>query len=192
MNLVLASTSQYRRALLDRIGVPFSVRSPGVDEAAEPHESPQALVARLAAQKAAGGHIGAADELIIGSDQVAVLEGRVLGKPGNAAANCEQLSAASGKTVAFFTGVSVLNTASGRATTQVVPFAVRFRSLTRAQVEAYVRKEPAYDCAGGFKCEGLGIALFESMDGADPTALVGLPMIALCRMLRAHGIEPLA
>ena len=191
MRLVLASTSTYRGALLERLGLPFETRAPGTDETALPGEPPATLAARLAAAKARGASLPGKAELIIGSDQVAVLEGIVLGKPGSHAANKAQLIAASGKTVIFHTAVCLLNTRERVERTEVVRYAVKFLDLSEAQIERYLAIEPAWDCAGGFKCEGLGISLFESMSGADPTALVGLPLIALTGLLRQQGLDPL-
>ena len=146
---------------------------------------------RLALDKARAARRPDAHELIIGSDQVAVLGDTILGKPGNAMANRSQLQAASGQTVDFYTGICLLNTATDSHALQVSPFQVRFRNLSAAEIACYVEREPAFDCAGGFKCEGLGISLFESMHGSDPTGLVGLPLLALCTMLRQEGLDPL-
>lgn len=191
MKLVLASTSNYRKDLLERLQLPFEARSPGVDETPRPDEGAKALAARLAVAKAQAVSVPGAAELIIGSDQVAVLEGKLLGKPGSHRANKAQLMAAAGKTVTFETAVCVLNTANGSERTLVVPFAVRFLDLSEAQIDRYLRLEPAWDCAGGFKCEGLGASLFAAMEGEDPTALVGLPLIGLSALLREQGLDPL-
>ncbi|MFP4272903.1 MAG: Maf family protein [Halothiobacillaceae bacterium] len=189
--LILASSSPYRRALLDRLGLPFECVKPEVDEAARPGETPEQLVLRLARAKAeavAGSRPGS---LVIGSDQVAVLGDRVLGKPGGETAARRQLAAASGQVVRFLTGLCLV-AADGSTESAMVPYSVRFRSLNEAQINAYLDREQPFDCAGSFKSEGLGVALFESMEGEDPTALVGLPLIRLCSMLRAAGLDPLA
>ena len=202
MQLVLASTSTYRRQLMERLGLPFEVRSPGIDEQARPGEAPLHLVQRLSLMKAravrpklgaAGSGRGypAPAELIIGSDQVALLNGKVMGKPGSIEANIEQLRAAAGRKVRFLTGISLINTATEAERVEVVPYSVRFRNLSEEDIAHYVAHEPALDCAGGFKCEGLGISLFEALSGPDPTALVGLPLIALCKLLRQQGMDPL-
>ena len=189
--LVLGSSSASRRRLLERLSIPFSVVPPDVDESRLAGESPDALVRRLSEEKAraVGARVGTG--LVIGSDQVALLDGTVLGKPGNHANNVAQLTMASGRWLEFRTGVAVLDAASGRIRIDVVPFAVRFRSLTAGDVEAYVSRERAYECAGGFRAERLGCALFERLRGDDPTALQGLPMIRLCEMLRSAGLDVL-
>ncbi|MGI9336810.1 MAG: Maf family protein [Gammaproteobacteria bacterium] len=196
MRLILASTSPYRRSLLERLGIPFDTISPDIDETPIASESAEALARRLAIAKARAGlqHLGDASSgaLVLGSDQCAVLDDEILGKPGNRTANIEQLMRASGKTVRFFTGLCLTNGATSRERVEVVPFEVEFIDLDRRLVEAYVDREGAHDCAGGFRCEALGVALFKRMSGDDPNALVGLPLIALCRMLRLEGVEPLA
>lgn len=190
--LVLASSSPYRRTLLARLGLPFSVSAPGVDETRRPGEAPAALARRLADAKARAAARAYADALVIGADQVALLGAEILSKPGGHEATVAQLCASAGRRVEFLTAVCVLNTRSGRMQTEVASYAVRLRALTRAQVEAYARRERPYDCAGGFKAEGLGVALFEAMQGEDPTALVGLPLIRLVAMLGAEGVDVLA
>ena len=186
----LASSSRYRRELLSRLGLSFEVDSPDIDESRLPAETADTLVRRLAEAKAreVAKRTGVAS-LIIGSDQVSVLDGEILGKPGNFTNNIKQLQAASGRRVQFLTGLCLLNAASGARQVDVIEFAVQFRRLSSDQVEHYVRSEKPYDCAGGFKSEGLGIALFESMHGDDPSALVGLPLIRLTDMLRNEGID---
>lgn len=186
--LVLGSTSPYRRELLARLGLDFSTCAPEVDEARLPGEDPAALVERLSEAKAraAAAQVGAA--LVIGSDQVAVVGDEILGKPGNHANACAQLARLSGRQVRFLTGLCLYNSAEQRVQIDVVPYTVTFRELTAAQIEDYVRREQPYNCAGSFKSEGLGVALFTGQDGADPTALVGLPLIALTEMLRAEGL----
>lgn len=195
MNLVLASTSPYRKALLERLGLEFATVNPDVDETPLDGESAKSLVRRLARAKATAGleRLGgrASSALVIGSDQCAVLDGQILGKPGGHEANVHQLTQVSGRNVRFLTGLCLLNGATSRAREDVVPFDVTFARLDAQRIEAYVTRERAYDCAGGFRCEGLGVALFERMRGDDPTSLIGLPLIALCRMLREEGIEPL-
>lgn len=189
--LVLASTSPFRRELLERLGLAFTTASPEVDESSSPGEDPEHLVLRLAEAKAravAGAHPGA---LIIGSDQVACIDGRVLGKPGSRERAIAQLTQASGRRVTFYTGLCLLDAASAQAQSECVPFHVHFRDLSRGQIEAYVDREQPYGCAGSFKSEGLGIALFERLEGGDPSALIGLPLIRLVRMLEAAGLDPL-
>lgn len=189
--IILASTSPYRRALLEKLGFSFEVRAPEIDERPLPGESPDALVARLAQAKAGAVGAQADNALVIGSDQVAVLDGEILGKPGGHEQARAQLSRASGRGVTFLTGLCLWDAASGEARTEVVPFRVVFRPLTEAQIEGYLRREQPYNCAGSFKSEGLGIALFERLEGDDPNTLVGLPLIRLCRMLEASGVSVL-
>ena len=191
MKLILASTSPYRRELLGRLGLPFETASPGVDESPQPGETPQRLVERLACAKAEAVAAAEPEALVIGSDQVAVCEGRVLGKPGDHAAAVEQLRNASGRTVTFYTGLCLINTARGTRQQCVEPFWVVFRELTGEQIESYLEREQPYDCAGSFKSEGLGIALFRRMEGHDPSALMGLPLIRLVAMLEAEGVDVL-
>ena len=186
--LVLASGSRYRAELLERLLIPFSVARPDVDETPQPDEDPAALVARLARAKA---EVGAGQHprgLVIGSDQVAELDGRVLGKPGTSANARAQLASLSGRTVTFLTGLCLHNACTGTSREAVIHNAVLFRELTEAQIADYVELEQPLDCAGAFKSEGLGIALFESLQGSDPNALIGLPLIALCEMLTAEGL----
>jgi len=191
MRILLASTSVYRQQLLARLGVAFDVVDPCVDETPLPGEVAEELVSRLAQAKARGGAKGAHDALVIGADQVAVLDGEILGKPGNAEANRRQLQRAAGRRVQFFTGLCLFATQSRRARVEVVPFAVQFRKLTHEQIASYVEREQAFDCAGGFRCEGLGSALFERMEGSDPTALIGLPLLRLTQMLASEGVDVL-
>lgn len=189
--LVLASTSPYRRELLQRLGLEFVTFAPDVDETPHPDEAPEALVRRLAQAKARAAAEAFPNALIIGSDQVAVLEGRILGKPGGEENARLQLLHASGRSVRFAVGLALLNTASGRMQADVVPFEVVFRRLTRAQIEHYVKRDRPFNCAGSFRSEGLGIALFERLHGDDPTALMGLPLIRLTRMLEQEGLHVL-
>lgn len=191
--LVLASTSPYRRQLLDRLGLEYSTCSPDVDEARKNGESPEDLVRRLAEAKArAGASQQMQPALIIGSDQVAVVDDEILGKPGNFERACEQLTRLSGQHVTFMTGLCLYNTGQQRIQLDMVPFTVTFRRLTRAHIESYVRREQPFNCAGSFKSEALGIALFTRMEGEDPTALIGLPLIRLVDMLNAEGVEVLS
>ncbi|MDJ0741439.1 MAG: nucleoside triphosphate pyrophosphatase [Gammaproteobacteria bacterium] len=188
LQLVLGSTSPFRSELLTKLGLPFVTDAPQIDETARDGESPDALVSRLAAAKAhdvGARHDGA---LVIGSDQVACVDGRILGKPGDRETAVAQLCAASGETVDFHTGLCLLNTGSGRAQVAVEPFAVDFRDLDRAQIERYVDRERPFNCAGSFKSEGLGIALFAALRGRDPNALIGLPLILLVEMLAREGV----
>ncbi len=189
--LVLASTSPYRRELLGRLGLPFEVANPQTDETPLPGETPTATALRLSEAKARAVALQYPDALIIGSDQVAVMDGRVFGKPGTHARAVEQLRTLSGKTVNFFTGLCVLNAKTGEAEVRGVPTLVGFRNLDDAEIENYLRREPAYNCAGSAKSEGLGIALLSRIHGDDPNALVGLPLIALCDLLRKHGMTVL-
>ena len=190
--LVLASTSRHRRALLERLRVPFTVEAPDVDETPGPGEAPEALARRLATEKAkvVAERLGDPCALVIGSDQVADLDGRLLEKPGTAERCVEQLLACSGRTVHFHTGLALASQAGMRVC--VEPFTVRFRSLTRDAVERYVALESPLDAVGGFYCEGLGIVLFERLEGRDPNALVGLPLVALVDLLAEAGLDPLA
>lgn len=190
--LILASTSRYRRELLERLRLPFSARAPETDETPVPGEDPGALALRLAASKAraVATHFKAAPgALVIGSDQVAHCEGRILGKPGNYENAVEQLRWMRGKTTIFDTALCLIDAASGREQIRSVPTRVRLRPLDDAEIDAYLRAEEPYDCAGSAKSEGLGVALMESMQGDDPNALIGLPLIALCAMLRAEGVR---
>jgi septum formation protein len=191
MKLLLASSSRYRKTLLDRLQLDFETDVPDVDESRLAGESPTALVQRLAHDKAHAVSKRHAESLIIGSDQVAIVGDSVLGKPGNFDNNVEQLTQLSGRAVQFLTGLCLLNSKNGEEQLDVVEFDVVFRALSRAQIEAYVCREKPFDCAGGFRSEGLGISLFESMRG-DPTALIGLPLIRLVKMLDGQGVDVLA
>ena len=184
MRLVLASTSRYRRELLARLGVPFEVASPGVDETALPGESPAQTALRLSVLKAKA----VPGDVVIGSDQVAALDGQVLEKPGDHATAVKQLRAASGKAVDFYTAVSVR---SREMESRVVACRVTFRNLSEETIQAYLLREKPYDCAGSAKAEGLGIALIARMETDDPTSLIGLPLIALTEMLQKAGIRVL-
>jgi septum formation protein len=190
--LVLASTSPFRKLLLERLGLPFETASPDVDETALPNETPEALVARLAEAKARAIATQYPDALIIGSDQVAVLDGMILGKPGDHETASQQLRNASGRQVNFLTGLCLLNTDTQQARVKVVPFSVTFRNLTESQIQHYLNVEKPYNCAGSFKSEGFGISLFECLEGQDPNALIGLPLIELITMLLAEGVDVLS
>jgi septum formation protein len=189
--VVLASTSRYRQVLLERLGMPFECADPQVGEAALPGEAPAATARRLAEAKARAVAIRFPDSLVIGSDQVASCEGARLDKPGSHENAVRQLTRVSGKTALFDTAVALLDTKSSRLETRVVPCRVTFRSLSAAQIDRYLRLEQPYDCAGSAKAEGLGIALIERMETEDPTSLVGLPLIALCELLRDAGFDVL-
>ncbi len=186
MRLVLASTSRYRRELLERLRLPFDVARPEADETPLPGEAPAALAARLAEAKAAAVATLDPGAWVIGSDQVAELDGAPLGKPGGREAAIAQLAAMSGRTVAFHTGVCVVRAGAAPLAAADVT-RVRFRRLERAEIERYVDAEQPFDCAGSFKSEGYGIVLFEAIASEDPTALVGLPLIATARLLRQAG-----
>ena len=186
--LILASTSPFRRQLLARLELPFETRAPEVDEHFRPGEDAATLTARLAEAKARAVAAREASALVIGSDQVAVLGGGILGKPGAHDRAVAQLSKAAGKTVDFLTGLCLMDSLSGRIQRGVIPFRVVFRPLSAQQIENYLRREKPYQCAGSFKSEGLGIALFERLEGADPTSLIGLPLIRLIQMLEAEGV----
>jgi septum formation protein len=185
--IILSSGSPYRAELLARLGIPFEVWSPEVDETRRGNESPQQMAARLAMDKADAARSRFPGAWIVGSDQVAELEGRPLGKPGNRDSARLQLRAMRGRTVHFHTAVCLL--AGGRAQEALVTTSVAFRALSDEEIERYLDKEPAFDCAGSAKAEGLGIALLGGISGSDPTALVGLPLIALAGMLRAEGAD---
>lgn len=191
--LILGSGSKYRREILDRLHLNYDVVKPDIDESAINSESPQQLVGRLAEAKARAveKRMTYDDAIIIGSDQVAVCDGNILGKPGNHENAVRQLSSFVGKTVTFYTGLAVFNTEAQQCEVRVEPFEVEFRQLTTEEIERYVELENPFDCAGSFKSEGLGISLFSGLKGNDPNTLIGLPAIALLDMLRTHGINPL-
>lgn len=191
MKLILASTSPYRKALLERLQVDFECDSRAIDEsplAQEPVENMVVRLAKLKAEAVAARHAGA---LVIGSDQSAVLDGEILKKSGNFDNAVRQLQNASGKRVVFQTGLCLLNADTGNAQTACVPYTVVFKPLTQDMIESYLKKEQPYDCAGSFKSEGLGIALFERFEGEDPNALIGLPLIRLIEMLSNEGFSVL-
>ena len=190
--LILGSTSRYRRELLVRLRLPFDVIAPRVDEAPQPGEVPVALAVRLAMAKARAVSAAHPNAVVIGSDQVAELDGEAIGKPGGHERAVAQLRRMRGRSVVFHTAVAVVCEASGFAGSALVPVTVRFRDLSDAEIEHYLRTEQPYDCAGSAKCETLGIALLAAIDSDDPTALVGLPLIQTCALLRQAGIDPLA
>lgn len=187
--IVLASTSPFRRELLARLQLPFDTASPETDETPLPDELPEATALRLSEAKARAVAERFPGALIIGSDQVAVLDGRIYGKPGSHERAVEQLRTMRGRTVNFFTGLCLYNASTGKAHLRGVPTLVSFRELTDAEIENYLRREQPYNCAGSAKSEGLGIAVIASLQGNDPNALVGLPLIALCDLLREEGVD---
>lgn len=186
--LVLASTSRYRRELLQRLQLPFAVAAPQVDETPLPDEAPRALALRLALAKAQAVAAQQPGALVIGSDQVADLAGRSLGKPGSHERAVQQLRQMRGQTVVFHTALAVVCLEAGFEQADVAPVRVRFRDLHDDEIERYLHAEQPYDCAGSAKSEGLGISLLEAIDSDDPTALIGLPLIRTCAMLRAAGV----
>jgi MAF protein len=185
--LLLASSSPYRRELLERLRLPFVCQSPDIDESHRPGESAIDLVKRLSREKAQALASSWPDHLIIGSDQVAALDGQILGKPHTFERAREQLTAASGASVSFLTGLTLLNSNTGQWQTDCVPFIVHMRNLTQGSIERYLHAEQPYDCAGSFKAEGLGVSLFRSTEGSDATSLIGLPLIRLIDMLIKEG-----
>ncbi|WP_138516621.1 Maf family nucleotide pyrophosphatase [Rhodoferax bucti] len=187
--LVLGSTSVYRRELLERLRLPFSVAAPHVDETPLPGEAPEALARRLALAKARAVAEQHPEAIVIGSDQVADLQGQPLGKPGTHERAIAQLQAMRGQTVIFQTAVAVVCLASGFVQEDLAAVKVQFRDLSDTEIEHYLQAEKPYDCAGSAKSEGLGISLLDAIDNDDPTALVGLPLIRTCRMLRAAGLN---
>lgn len=189
--LVLASSSPFRKTILDKLNLPYSTHSPDIDESALADETPAELVSRLAEQKARAVRQHYPDALIIGSDQVAVLDGSIIGKPHTHQKATEQLRNTSGRSVTFYTGLSLYNAQTDRSQTDVVPFTVHFRPLSEAMIESYLQAEQPYNCAGSFKSEGLGIALFNRLEGDDPNTLIGLPLIRLIEMLESENIAVL-
>ncbi|RLV58813.1 septum formation inhibitor Maf [Parashewanella curva] len=190
-SLVLASSSEFRQQLLSKLKIPFSSVSPDLDESPFENETAVALVERLAIEKAKAGAnlIGGNTSIVIGSDQVAVIDEKIIGKPLTKANAIKQLQSASGKSITFYTGLAVFDSESKKLSSSVEPFTVHFKHLTHPQIQNYVEKEQPLWCAGSFKSEGLGIALFEKLEGDDPNTLIGLPLIRLIELLREHGIE---
>ncbi|MDR5019205.1 nucleoside triphosphate pyrophosphatase [Yersinia rochesterensis] len=189
--LVLASTSSYRRALLEKLQLPFITAAPETDETPLPTETASALVQRLAQAKAQALAAHYPQHLIIGSDQVCVINGAIIGKPHNHANAVKQLHQASGQCVTFYTGLALLNTATNSHSCLCETFDVYFRTLNSAEIEGYLVREKPWNCAGSFKSEGLGITLFDKLSGRDPNTLIGLPLIALTQMLIEQGVNPL-
>lgn len=187
--LLLASSSPYRRELLDRLRLPFVCASPDIDESRRPNEPAIDLVTRLAREKAMALAERFPDHLIIGSDQVAVLGEQILGKPHTFERALKQLKESSGNSVSFLTGLALFNSRTGQCQVDCVPFTVHMRRLDEARISRYLHAEQPYDCAGSFKAEGLGVSLFRSTEGADATSLIGLPLIRLVDMLMNEGIE---
>ncbi|WP_394248251.1 Maf family protein [Vibrio profundi] len=188
--LVLASTSPFRQEILKKLQLNFITAKPDCDETPFRNETPQQLVMRLAENKAKSCTIQE-PSLVIGSDQVCVIDGEIVGKPHTREKAIEQLTRQSGKSITFYTGLSVWDNQAQQANTRVDTFTVHFRQLTQQKIESYVDKEQPFFCAGSFKCEGLGIALFERMEGKDPNTLVGLPLIELIDMLEEQGMDVL-
>jgi MAF protein len=187
--LVLGSSSPFRRELLEKLRLPFVTHAPEIDETRRDGEPPEVLVTRLAEAKARAVAATYPDALIIGSDQVACIDEHILGKPRNRANAVAQLEQASGRTVTFYTSLCLLNAKADRIQVVCEPFRVHFRRLNELQIARYLDAEQPFNCAGSFKSEGYGITLFERLDGADPNALIGLPMIQLVKMLTNEGIE---
>jgi MAF protein len=187
LDLILASTSSFRKSILDKIELPFTQRAPSCDETPRLGESPDELVVRLAENKARSCKNNT-HSLIIGSDQVCVIDGKIVGKPHSEEKAIEQLLAASGQSITFYTGLALYNTHTGVVETELDTFIVHFRQLSKTQIENYVRREQPLNCAGSFKSEGLGIALFEGLEGNDPNSLIGLPLITLINMLEKQNV----
>lgn len=187
-SLVLASTSPFRRKLLEKLGLPFRCDDPAIDEAPQPNEAPAALVSRLSEAKARAVARQHPDALVIGSDQVACIGDDIVGKPGSHEVARRQLRKASGREVVFHTGLCLFNVATDRCQVAVEPFVVYFRELNDAQIDRYLVQDSPYNCAGSFKSEGYGITLFRRLQGRDPNALIGLPLIALVEMLGNEGV----
>lgn len=187
--IILASSSTYRRQLLDKLQLDYQCISPEIDETAHPDESAKALAKRLAKEKAHKIACNITEGLVIGSDQAASLGEQILGKPETKKKAIEQLLSCSGQTVTFWTGLTLVNAKTKHTQSKVIPYTVQFRELTRQQVENYIDKEMPLDCAGSFKCEGLGITLFKKLSGSDPNSLIGLPLIELVTMLNKEGVE---
>ncbi|WP_426417817.1 Maf family protein [Aestuariirhabdus sp. LZHN29] len=189
--LVLASSSPYRRILLDQLDLTYDWAAPDIDETPIPGEPADRLAIRLAKEKARSLSSRFTHHLLIASDQVAVIDDALLGKPGGRPQAITQLKACSGRRVSFLTSLCVLNTATGKEHISLSPYSVQFRELTHTQIESYLDRDQPFDCAGSFKVEGLGAALFLSHEGEDPSSLIGLPLIQLCTALQAEGVDPL-
>jgi len=187
--LILASTSPFRKNVLSRLYISFDTFAPEVDETPRPNEPPEQIVTRLAELKAKSAKSTYPRALIIGSDQLAVIDDTLLGKPGTHEKAVKQLISVSGKQVDFLTSLCLFNSNTNHIQTDVVRFSVKFRQLTLSQIENYLRKDKPYNCSGSFKSEGLGIALLDKMIGSDPTAIIGLPLIRLVQMLEAEGVQ---
>lgn len=190
-SVVLASQSPYKRSQLQKLGIRFEAHNPDIDEQALTGESAQDCAARLSELKAKALNLCSGNTLVIGCDQTAEIEGVIIGKPGSHENAVKQLRRSSGKTVTFYSAVSVLDTSSGVTKTRVIPTRVKFRALTEEEIQEYLMRDQAYDCAGSFKVESLGIALFEKIESEDPSALEGLPLIATTQLLREFGLNPL-
>ncbi len=189
--IILGSSSPFRKALLDKLQLEFSTDSPDIDETPMKDEQPKDMVLRLAKAKAEAIAERHPQSIIIASDQCATLDGKIIGKPGDHASAVEQLKAASGRAVTFYTSLCVMDSALQKQEVTVVPYHVYFRQLTDVQIERYLEKEEPYNCAGSFKSEGLGISLFERLEGDDPNTLIGLPLIQLIDMLENFGVDVL-
>ncbi len=189
--LILGSTSPFRKDILKKLVIPFETAAPDIDESARDNETPQELALRLAEEKAKAVAKNYPGHLIIGSDQLAVANGKILGKPGTHENAVKQLSEVSGQTINFYTGLCLLNSQTGNLQSEVVPYDVVFRELTPEEIENYLLMEKPYNCAGSFKSEGLGIILFEKLVGDDPNTLTGLPLIQLVKMLKNEGVSVL-
>lgn len=191
-SLVLGSTSPFRKHILEKLNLPFQCATPDIDESARKHETPQALVERLAIEKAQAVADNFTNALIIGSDQVAVCEGEILGKPHHFDNAVKQLQKFSNKAVTFYTGLCVLDSSNNTVKSLVEPFVVHFNELSSNDIKHYLHAEEPYNCAGSFKSEGLGICLFKKLEGDDPNTLIGLPLIKLVALLKSHGLDVLA
>lgn len=190
--LVLGSTSPFRKSILEKLNLPFECAKPNVDETPLKNETPQALVERLAIEKAKAVANEFPNALIIGSDQVAVCDGEILGKPHTFDNGVKQLTKFSNKAVTFYTGLCVFDSASNTIKSLVEPFIVHFNELSPSDITSYLKAEQPYNCAGSFKSEGLGICLFKKLEGDDPNTLIGLPLIKLVALLKQHGLDTLA
>jgi len=190
--LVLGSTSVFRKNILEKLNLPFECAKPNIDETALVNETPQVLVERLAIEKAKAVADKFTNALIIGSDQVAVCDGEILGKPHNFDNGVIQLTKFSNKAVTFYTGLCILDSESNTVKSLVEPFIVHFNELSPSDIENYLKAEQPYNCAGSFKSEGLGICLFKKLEGEDPNTLIGLPLIKLVALLKQHGVDILA